>query len=298
MFRHLLHVVLPLALLAAVARAQDDASFIQPDPTDLPVGWMPTGDTFEPLIADPYWPVFNIGYQRYLDDPYLENVVHVAFGDTFPLYRSANVKALDYFEVGLQGAVHTVFDQDMPSNDQLNADFFGGPYLAGRRGLWSGHLRALHRSSHIGDEFLLNEGAENGITRENFGFERIDLYLSRDFTSERGKFARIYGGFGRTLGEPNPAEWEEWRLQYGVEVMPTIRLFDIFRPVAAADVQHQQGNDFKFDLSVRAGVQVEHPDINGRAVRLLFEYYNGRNVNGQFWEDDLQYAGFGVFINL
>ncbi len=266
---------------------------------DVDVGVLPSGDIFEPLVADPYWPVFKLGYQRYVGDDFLENVFQAGYGETVPIYRWDNVRGLDLFEFGGQGAVFSTFDQDQPSRDQFNSDFFAGVYLAARRGPWSGLGRLIHRSSHVGDEFLLNEGADAGVTRENFGFERVDLYLSYDFNDESDfTLARLYGGGGTTLASPNPDRWENWRFQYGVELRSPELLFDIFRPVVAADVQHQEGNDFKFDLSVRGGLEIEHPRINGRAVRFLIEYYNGREVNGQFWEDDLQYVGVGVFINL
>ena len=285
--RRLLPIV--LLLLGATPAVADE----------LEMGFMPSGDTFEPLAADPYWPVFNVGYQHYVDDDFLENLFHAGIGETVPIYRTPNVRGLDAFEFGAQAAAFSVFDQDKPSNDQFNSDFFGGIYLAGRRGPWSGMARLIHRSSHVGDEFLINDGAAAGVTRENFGFERVDLYLSRDFADAGGfTFARLYGGGGSTLASPNPDRWEHWRLQYGAELRSPELLFDFLRPVLSADVQHQEGNDFKFDVSVRGGVQIEHPSINGRSVRFLLEYYNGREVNGQFWEDDLQYFGFGIFINL
>ena len=289
-------ILIALLLIAVPARGQA----FEPDD-----GFIPSGDVFEPLWADPVWPMFRFSYNRYVDDDLLGNVVTFGAGDTIPFWRLVDNAplGLDAFELGAQGTVFSTFDQDQPSRDQFYTDFLGGIYAAGRRGRTSGLVRAYHRSSHVGDEFLLSDrAAEAGVTRENFGFERGELFLSHDlagtFGVDGGPYVRVYGGFGYIWSEPNPPEWNRWRLQSGLELRSPDLVLDYLRPVAAVDVSQQEGNDFKADVSVRFGVQVEDYDVPGRALRLLFEYYNGKEVNGQFWEDDLQYFGFGLFINL
>jgi hypothetical protein len=279
------------------------ADEVPPASAALSGGAVPSGDVFEPLWADPVWPQFRLTLNEYVDDDFLGTVVTAGMGDTVPFARWVDDDApfgLDAFEFGGQAAVFTTFDQDAPSNDQFYADFFGGVYVAGRVGRTSGMLRMIHRSGHVGDEFLLNAGAQAGVTRENFSFERVDLYLSRDLAGD--PFApgtglvRVYAGVGVSPTEPDPDNYGWVQIQYGLELRSPTRIGPV-RPVAAANVTHQSGNDYKADLSVRAGVQFDNDTVNGRAVRLLFEYYNGKEVNGQFWEDDLQYFGFGMFVS-
>ncbi len=277
----------------------DSAADIQRRPV-IDEGFVPSGDLFEPLWADPHWPQFRFTYNRYIADRFLENVVTFGIGETLPFWRTLDAPfGLDALEFGGQAAVFSTFDQDTPSSDQFNADFFGGAYMAGREGRVSGLLRAFHQSSHIGDEFLLNN--QLGITRENFGYERFDLFLSYDvlgdFGIDGGPWARVYGGAGFTPSSPNPPTFGRWMLQWGVELRSP-ETYGYARPVAALNVTHQEGNNFDPDVSIRAGVQFDDVDVPGRALRVLVEYYNGKNVNGQFWEEDLQYVGIGIFVNL
>ena len=272
------------------------------EPAPLQTGLLPAGDVFEPLWADPVWPVFRFSYDRYVGDDNLENGITFGFGDMIPILRGKENLGgrLDYLEFGAQGGVFSVFDQDKPSRDQLNTDFFGGVYLAARDGPVSGFLRAYHQSSHIGDEFL---EANDDARRENFGYERLDLFASYDlvgtFNDDGGPYLRPYAGVGWIPKDPNPDDYGQILLQYGLEARSPVAYFDnLVRPVAAVNVTHQEGNDYKADVSVRAGVSLDRQGVPGRSLRFLFTYYNGKEFNGQFWRDDLQTFGFGIFINL
>ena len=273
----------------------------QLDDSDLETGLLPTGDVFGPLWGSPVWPQFSASYNRYADDDYLENVAAFGIGATIPIYRWHRPAGsfLDWTEVGAQTAIFADFDQDRFSRDQFSADFVAGLYVAGRQDRLSGMIRAFHRSSHVGDEYLTND---SGVEREDFAFERLDLFLSYallgdPYRNDSG-LARVYGGIGRTPKRPTPKEWGYLMLNYGLELRSPHLIGDAFRPVAAADVTHQEGNDFKPDITLRAGVQAEHPSINGRTIRFLVEYYNGKEPNGQFFEDDATIIGFGVFFTL
>ena len=70
------------------------------------------------------------------------------------------------------------------------------------------------------------------------------------------------------------------------------------RPIAAADLKFREESDWEMDLSLRAGVQLESTFLGPRRIRLLAEYYNGSNPNGQFYSRDLEYIGFGINVQL
>ncbi len=290
-------------LLSAAAGGQvtQPAALDESEPV-LEVGVLPHGDVFEPLWADPIWPMNSASYHRYIDDDFLGNVAAFNIGITMPIYRwhePKYVPGVDYFEWGLQAAIQSDFDQDRQSRDQFSADYSASGYLAARRGPTSAMLRLYHRSSHVGDEYLTND---SGVEREDFAFERFDLIVSYDVLRlglAQPRLARVYGGVGRTLQRPTPNEWGYYRLQWGGEVQSGLYLGDSpWRPVAAFNVTHQEGNDFKPDFSLRAGLQADHPTTNGRNIRLLLEFYNGKDPNGQFFEDDVLIIGTGVFFSL
>ena len=153
----------------------------------LPTGWLPAGLLFSPLIADPRWPNFSAGYQRYIGDRDFTDVFAASFGETFPFYRG-DIGA-GQWEIGLQASVFSIFDLDASSFDLINADYFAALPVSHRYGPFSAIGRVFHESSHLGDEFLLRTKVE----RINLSYEGIDAKLSYDLF---GGVVRIYGGAG------------------------------------------------------------------------------------------------------
>ena len=94
-----IHGVLRVVVRSADPSAPDPASTIalQPPAPDrgpgnvepasdaLPVGWLPEGHLFSPLLADPRWPHFSASYQYYPNDKNVRSVGAVSFGETVPL---------------------------------------------------------------------------------------------------------------------------------------------------------------------------------------------------------------------
>ena len=148
-------------------------------------------------------------------------------------------------------------------------------------------LRVYHQSSHLGDEFLLS----NQVDRVNLSYEVLDLLLS----FEPWRWLRVYGGGGLYLDrEPN---LERGLLQTGVELTsPVAYIAGYLRPVAALDLQNREESNWKPDLSLRAGVQIEHPALENRRLQILGEYFDGRSPNGQFLEQSIRTVGVGVFL--
>ncbi len=245
----------------------------------------PGNEMFAPLIADPRWPRFSGSYQSYLDDE-LDGVAAASFGETFPLVRSPD-HAWGAWEIAFQAGVFSVFDLDSASFDLVNSDFLVGLSASHHIGDFTTMLRVFHQSSHLGDEFVLG----NEIDRVNLSFEVLDLLLS----FEPWSWLRLYGGGGLLLHrEP---KLDRGLLQAGVELTsPVAYVAGYLRPVAALDVQNREENNWEPDLSLRAGVQLEHPALEGRRLQLLGEFYDGRSPNGQFLERDIQTVGVGLFL--
>lgn len=245
----------------------------------------PGNEMFAPLIADPRWPRFSGSYQSYRDDE-LDGVAAVSFGETFPLVRSPE-HAWGAWEVAFQAGVFSVFDLDSASFDLVNSDFLVGLSASHHYGDFTTMLRVFHQSSHLGDEFLLS----NEVDRVNLSFEVLDLLVS----FEPWRWLRLYGGGGVLLHrEPN---LDRGLLQGGIELRsPVAYVGGYFRPVAALDVQNREESNWRADLSLRAGVQLEHPALEGRSLQLLGELYDGRSPNGQFLERNIRTIGIGLFL--
>jgi hypothetical protein len=252
------------------------------------LGFLPGGNLFDPLIADPRWPHFSMAYQRYLDDAELKNVAAISFGETISLYRS-HAPFGGLWEVGFQAGIFSIFDLDGPSFDLINTDFMGGVTTSYRLKEFSTIFRIFHQSSHLGDEFVLR----NPVNRLNLSFEGADLKLSYRFFN----WLRLYAG-GTYLFDRDPSSLKPWVGQAGIELQTPWRFWaDSTRLIAAADLQHLQENNWSTEVSVRSGLQFERPENFMRKIQLLIEYYNGHSPNGQFYDRKIEYVGPGLHLH-
>jgi hypothetical protein len=252
------------------------------------LGFLPGGNLFEPLTADPRWPHFSIAYQNYLGDPELKNVGAVSFGESFALYRN-HVPFGGLWEVGFQAGVFSIFDLDAPSSDLVNTDFVGGITASYRLKDFSTFFRIFHQSSHLGDEFILR----NRINRINLSFEGVDLKLSYRLFD----WLRLYAG-GTYLFDVDPSDLKPWASQGGLELQTPWRLWaDSARLIAAVDLQNQEENKWSTEISVRSGLQFERPQNLMRKIQLLIEYYKGHSPNGQFFDRKIEYVGPGLHLH-
>lgn len=252
---------------------------------ELKTGIMPGGDLFGPLIADPRWPHFAIGYQYYINDPDFKDIGAVSFGETFTVYRLRAGAGL--WEFGIQAGVFAIFDLDSSSFDLINADYLVALTTAYRLGQFSALGRVSHQSSHLGDEFLLRSTRP---ARVNLSFENVDLKLSYDFDA-----IRLYGGGGYLFNsEP---DLQPWSLQAGLEFRsPWPSLESGWRPIAAVDLQSREENDWDIDVSARAGIQIDGV-LASRSMQFLVEFFHGHSPNGQFFRRKVDYIGVGVHFH-
>jgi len=276
----------PVAVADTPGQRPQAVAPVKDEPLTL---YLDTGRLFEPLIADPRWPHFYASYNYYEKSGIdIEQVGSVGFGETISIVRKSYANNLR-IEGGVQAAVFAIFDLDSDSMDLINADYFVGPYAAFRNGDFSVIGRLYHQSSHLGDEYILREsiGDED---RVNLSYEAVDVILSYELPMG----FRVYGGGGYFFDQ-EPADFKNWSAQYGFEWRSPETYFDGgVRPVVAGDFQHREENNWDLDLSVRAGVQFEDPGRFSQKMLLLFEFYDGRSPNGQFYAEGIRYYGIGL----
>lgn len=252
-------------------------------------GWslFPDERLFQPLLADPRWPHFSMGYEyfRFSEFPKLKNVGAVSLGETFEVMGYESESA-GRFALGLQPAIFAIFNLDALSHDLVNADYRIALPLDYRYGLFSTELRVLHQSSHLGDEFLLDTPTQ----RINLSYEAVELLAS----VETGKVRFYAGASGIVHSEP---DLDPWAAQAGIELMLPAFLGDAVSPLFAVDVKSRQETDWMPDLCVRTGVEFTSPAKQRRRVQLLLEYYRGRNPNGQFFQERVEYFGLGLHVH-
>lgn len=251
----------------------------------------PKDRLFEPLLGDPRWPHFGASYTSYQGET-LKAVATVSFGETLSLYRDDAPDWLGgQWEFVLQPGMFAIFDLDAPSADLVNADYTIGGGFAWLNGPWSALLRVYHMSSHLGDEFILN----NGLTpaqRINLSYEQLQLLLSY----QAADWLRVYGGAG-VLMNTDPANLDNTTIQYGVELRAPWRFLEEWAtPILAMDVKHLEYHDWDGDFSVRAGLEFADPRLGKQSSRMLvvIEYYTGRSPHGQFFNESIRYLGAGL----
>jgi hypothetical protein len=252
----------------------------------LETGRLPPGLLFQPLLADPRWPHFSLGYRQYFDEDGFDAIIAGTIGENLPFYRWT-WRDDHQWEVGGLALVTPLFDRTN-DDDLLTEDYLLGVFLGWRHGRLSGLFRAYHTSSHIGDELALR----GTIQRVNLSYETLDARLSWDVAPE----LRVYGGAGY-LVRRDPRSLDPWWLQLGLEYRSRWRAWNLLRPIAAVDLQSHEQNDWQPALSLRAGVQVDSLTVLGRTAQLLLEYYVGDSRDGQFYGRDVEYIGIGVHFN-
>jgi hypothetical protein len=254
-----------------------------PSEDEIDMRALPEQPMFAPLIADPRQPRFSVSYQEYKISGQTFNASSAAFGEYFGL-AAGFLGQSGSSQVGIQGAVFALFDLDSSSKDLINADYWIGIPIDYRKGAWSYLLRIYHQSSHLGDEFILNNPE---VTRINLSYEDIELLASYEW--ER---VRLYGGGGYIIhSEP---DLEPWHLHSGAEFIHPDAIGGLDW-IAAADVQATAELDWDRSYSYRTGF--EFKTGSHRRLRLLLEYFDGHSPNGQFFRERLRYTGLGLYFS-
>ena len=251
---------------------------------------LPQSQLFQPLLADPRWPHFSASFQRYIDNDQLGNVASANFGESIGLYRFRG-PLRSTIQLSIQAGVFSIFDLDSQSFDLINADYMVGIPLTLKKGNFSNMTRIFHQSSHLGDEYLLRGQTDE---RVNLSYESVNSMFSYHLPAG----FRIYAG-GGYIFHKDPSDLDPWSVQTGLELRsPMVWLKGALRPVFGVDVQNRQESNWDADVSARAGIQFENPDFLSRKLQLLFEYYNGKSPNGQFYESNIEFLGIGLHFFL
>ncbi len=250
--------------------------------------WLPRDELFDPLVADVRWPRFFAEHQWRLGTDEFSRVGSVGFGESFSFVRSPE-QDWGQWELGFQAMVDAIFDMSSRSFDLANEDYF-----VGLTGSVTAHgvttqLRLYHLSSHLGDEYLV----ENGLSRDSISFEVIDLLASCDPTD----FLRVYGG-GGVIVNARP-DFDPVMFQLGVELTSTKSFArGMLTPFAGTDVQLKQENDWLPEVAVLAGLRLadpaEAPARDLRRLELYARFYHGRSPDGQFYRDTISSLALGI----
>jgi hypothetical protein len=251
---------------------------------DTPNNWssLPV-EQFRPLIADVRESQFSIQRGIHNSSENRFNAGIVSFGDYLALtdYQLDKDRALQF---SIDGSLYALFDLDKPSYNLLNLDFIFGLSLSYSDNSFSSRFRIYHSSSHLGDEFLLENP---GFDRSNSSFEDTELLLAYQIENWR-----LYGGGGSIFRSNSLDKLEPLHFQIGTEYRRPLTNFYDF--LVAADFEIAQRTDWTIARSVLAGIVILKNET--KEVRLMANYYNGNSPFGQFFKDRLVYYGLGIYF--
>lgn len=252
---------------------------------------LPDERLFRSPIADPFTPRISVGIQHTNllktqgeerppftlpdpDDAASDVVAAVGIGLIFPLVQFSD-NVLMYADA----RVFSRFRIEYESRDDMGQDWFVGGGFEIRDAPWSARIGIIHRSSHLGDEFIEMTGAE----RIEFGSEQLDMLFAWDVP----RIARLYGGgswiFRSYLGwEPQLVELgvrdralfqagadREWRFTSD----PRIALF------GGIDIQAAERTEWDVGVALAAGIGIR----SNRSLRLMARFYDGPSTMGEFF---------------
>lgn len=269
--------------------------------------WFPAQRRFAPLVADPREVRLagSLGVTDVLDpgkaprerpafavvdpDDFRRDFeAFVALGGTVLLWGASDSPDRGIV-LGAQAGVFARFRVEKPSRDYLASDWIVAFPVEWQNGRLSGRARILHRSSHLGDEFIF----ETGARRIEFGHEAIDMLLAYRALPE----LRFYGGGAwifrsNTENEPNLRQLghdihDDFTLQAGVDgewwfraEQPRLSL------VAGIDAQAAQRTEWRPQIAAAAGIGARGAPGARGGLRILLRYFTGPSTLGEFFLTD------------
>ncbi len=166
----------------------------------------------------------------------------------------------------------------------INTDFTVGGELVQIRPDWQWRLTYRHRSTHLGDEFLI-ENQDYLSKRVNLSYETLKFLAFKSW----GQWD-LYGGAG-FITRMEPSGLHKFQYQAGWQYKASE--FSDFTPVLAMDFVSWAEADRDFNVILRAGVELNK--WFNRPVNVFLEYQEGHSPYGQFFTEDFSYFGLSVY---
>lgn len=199
----------------------------------------------------------------------------VAVGGTFPLFRLAsNDRPDNGWQFDLFAMIASRF---IVQNYLMATDYRFGVPITFAYGRWSGKIAFEHTSTHVGDEYTEKTGRTNRSSIRDeivFGLAyrvleplRVHATVGLNF-NEHESFRKGTGSYRD-------------RYSFGAEWSRPLATGAKGQPFAAIDLEYRGDLDYTPNFSAQAGWQWL---VDGArpGVRLVAEFYDGRNPFGQF----------------
>jgi hypothetical protein len=208
-----------------------------------------------------------------------------ALGATLPLLHLSS-RANGGIIVAGQAGITARFRIERPSRDDLGQDWFVAIPVEVSRGDWAYRFRISHRSSHLGDEFM----EETGAQRLEFGGEALDTHVARRLGSGRAYLGASWIFRSYTIREQAMralGRSDRFLLQAGADgtwdPWPDSRA-DL---VGGFDVQTAQRTAWRRQVAAAAGLRWRS---DSHALQVLVRFFDGPSFMGEFFLSPERYA--------
>ena len=191
------------------------------------------------------------------------------------------------WQIDLEGAALARVSPSEASAPLQATDYRIGIQWTKRTGPIAYKAGYYHISSHAGDEYLI---ANPTFKRINYVRDSLVFGVTRDVIPD----AQVYGEIGYAIGADGGAEPLEF--QFGAQYNPIRDTGLRGAPFAAVNVHLRQEVDFGGGINVMAGWRWRNAE-NGRLLRVGLQYYNGKSIQYEFFDQSQQLIGYGVWFD-
>lgn len=200
------------------------------------------------------------------------------YGDRDPVFPQG-------FQIDAEGAAQVRLDVDDDVNVRATDYRVGVPFTYGR-GMHQAKLAYYHMSSHLGDEFVLNNP---GFNRLNWSRDAVVLGYSI-YTCETLRFYAEAGwAFHSEISKP-------WEFQFGMDWAPNTPTGFHGAPFFAINGHLRQEVNYGGNLSAMTG-WAWVSDRDRHLLRLGVHYYNGESSQFSFYDDHEEQIGVGLWYD-
>jgi hypothetical protein len=172
--------------------------------------------------------------------------------------------------------------------DMETVDFRGGVPLTYGVGDWQFKFAYYHLSSHLGDEFAINNP---GSLDERINYVRDSVVFGASYYVV--PVMRLYGEAGYALNATGGAE--PWEFQFGTELSRPGPTGLHGTPFLALNGHLRQEHNFGGDFTAEAGWLWR--GNSGQTMRIGAFYFNGKSSQFQTFDNAEEQVGMGVWYD-
>jgi hypothetical protein len=252
--------------------------------------WLPPNHLFQPILLDPLEAQASGSLVKRWEDGKAVNGLFSPFSIGFrkPLVRWTRDET-HASELAFDIGAFTQFemftdDRGVYRRYMYNVDYKVSLSYALRRGRGAWRFRFYHLSSHLGDDYVIQQRLSSAYPDAN-NYEQFDAL----YATQRGGW-RLYGGGGFVLSAA--ASRKRPYVQAGTLYKSG---GETLRFVAGADLRLLAQTEYT--PNVKAAIGLEVGKVENRPLAFLLEGYAGKLPYSTYEERRTAWVGAGVYLN-